>query len=80
MGNPVEIMREVEREANGVFRWSRRNVPHVVIPFKEGKASVCYFSSTDTLRLFWPYPSCTQSRKDFNTLNELLQHLKTERR
>ena len=55
------------------WRYSRRGVPHVVVKSanpraKTGSASICYFATTNVFRVFHPWRSSIQARKDFPTL------------
>lgn len=51
------------RGDNARFRRSKRNVPHVVVCFNNTTLSVCFFASTQTYKVFWPWPSNGQEQK-----------------
>lgn len=39
------------------LRVSQRGVPHLVVPRGLRSFSVTYFASTDTWKVFWPWPT-----------------------
>lgn len=48
-----------------VLRVSNAGVPHLVVRSVAGlTASVCWFGSNSHYRIFWPYPSDVQTRRD----------------
>lgn len=69
--NPISRMSEVARRLNGEYRVSRRGVPHVLITRGGVTYSVCYFKRSNLYRVFYPYGSSNQERRDFATLDDL---------
>lgn len=63
----------------GAVRISNRDVPHILVPFNDITYSVCYFGSTDTWRIFFPYPSSEQIRITLNSREEVINYFKNLR-
>lgn len=53
----VAKLTELTKKIGGTVRISKKGVPHIVVEGNNCKYSVAYFSSTNTFRVFWPYPS-----------------------
>ena len=54
-------------------RWSRNDVPHVVLQFRSKMYSVCYFGRSKTYRVFWPYGTYgEQNHRNFCTVQEVV--------
>ena len=58
------------------FRWSRNDVPHIVLQFHSQTYSVCYFRHTKTYRVFFPYGTGDrQEHQDFGTAQEIVDFI-----
>ena len=65
MLKPLEIYAKVHAMAkrlNGTLCISMGKVPHILVRCGSVRVSVCYFSHTDTWRIFYPYPSAKQTK------------------
>lgn len=47
-------------------RFSRRNVPHLVVSTKDNTFSIYFFKNTRTWRIFYPYPSHDKPQVKFD--------------
>ncbi len=61
----VVMLNGLAEKIGGFVRLSKKGVPHIVVERGGRTYSVCYFASTNTFRVFWPYPSygAVQSKK-----------------
>ena len=58
------------------FRWSRNDVPHVVLQLHSQTYSVCYFRCSKTYRVFFPYGTMDkQSKRNFETAQEVVDFI-----
>ena len=58
-------------QRGGEWRLSHRSVPYALFPYRDSKASVCYFRKTNIYRLFYPFAQDNQEKWDFNSIEEL---------
>lgn len=67
MGNRRRINSKLDRMRRALpgswLRVSDRGVPHLAVRRALRTFSVCYFASSDTWRVFWPWP--TYGRRQF---------------
>jgi len=60
-------------------RWSRSNVPHVVLQFHSQTYSVCYFGRDKFYRIFFPYGGhCAQEHYDCKTPQEVVDFIRLQ--
>jgi len=80
----LEFQREnIERKVRlfaitvgGYARISRHGVPHVIVKVGNTVYSACYFGSTNTWRVFYPYPSDNQHKITFKSSEEAIKFIK----
>lgn len=68
-------LQRVATQVGGIYRISNRGVPHLVVSGGSGMCSVCYFGSTRTWRVFYPYPGRDQNKMDFKDESNLVSYL-----
>ena len=52
------------------MRYSKRGVPHVLVWKDNCWHSITYFCKEKNFRVFWPYKSNPQNKRDFKSFNE----------
>jgi len=58
------------------FRWSRNEVPHLLVELGNGITySICYFGRSKSWRVFWPYQTNNQQKRDFPSINNIIGFL-----
>jgi len=73
-----ELIKEVEGFSKDVsFRWSIDGVPHLLVELGRGIVySLCYFKSGKNWRVFFPYGTGDQQKKDFYDTDSMVKFLK----
>lgn len=60
---------------NTHLRWSIKGVPHLVVTEHSLTcSSVCFFGRHRTWRVFRPYPGEAQTRDNFSTIEDVVNH------
>jgi len=57
-------------------RISARGVPHLIVVTDRLTYSICFFERSKTWRLFYPYPSSTQTKINFKSEDLIVRYFK----
>jgi hypothetical protein len=72
------ILRRIKHAAERLkcaWRISNRGVPHLLVQIGSQQASVAWFGSTRTWRVFYPYLGSNQQKQTCKTLHEVERYL-----
>jgi len=73
----LELERHLQRYVSRTqARFSRRKVPHLIVWAYGEVYSVCFFNSTKTWRVFYPWPSYgkTQTKIDIPSFGHVVEY------
>ncbi len=70
--NPIEKrLTSLTKKIGGEVRISKRGVPHIVIAKGDTTYSIAYMGRKRFWRVFYPYPSNNQKKKNFSNIEQL---------
>lgn len=74
-----ETAEDLKKEFKATFRISKRRVPHIIVTLYPGfHVSICYFSSVDIWKVFYPYPEGEneQTKEVFVSIEDVMVFLR----
>ncbi len=74
----IQTVQDGARAVGGMFRKSREGCPHVLIHRGSLTLSLVYAARTKKWKIFYPWPSSTQTRVYFRDLTEVKTWLDKE--